>query len=119
MNVYNFIWCFARFDLIVSKAQEHSLDALYWNSTLRIDQSELTRRREANGSSNSSLNGSGVLQAGAEIGGGMGGGVDEIDEVYRRGGLVALSLCGNNFMGKGIYTLTRVLRDNFWMLGEA
>lgn len=40
----------------------------------------------------------------------------EIDEVYRCG-LVALSLYGNRFEGKDIYALTRVLRNNQWLLG--
>jgi len=40
----------------------------------------------------------------------------EIDEVYRCG-LVALSLYGNRVEGKDIYTLTRVLRNNHWLLG--
>jgi hypothetical protein len=42
---------------------------------------------------------------------------EEIDTVYRCG-LVALSLFGNNFEGKDIMVLTRVLRHNHWLLGE-
>lgn len=40
----------------------------------------------------------------------------EIDAVYRCG-LVALSLYGNHLEGKDIYALTRVLRNNHWLLG--
>lgn len=42
----------------------------------------------------------------------------EIDAVYRCG-LVALSLYGNHFEGKDIYVLTRVLRNNHWLLGKS
>lgn len=72
----------------ILKAQQNNLDSLYWNATLRVDP----------GLRGALWNAS------------------EIDEVYRCG-LVALSLYGNQFEGKDIYALTRVLRNNHWLLG--
>jgi hypothetical protein len=40
----------------------------------------------------------------------------EIDEVYLSG-LVAFSIAGNHIVGQDIYRLTRILRDNYWLLG--
>jgi hypothetical protein len=40
----------------------------------------------------------------------------ETDHVYGSG-LLALSLSGNKLSGKGILSLTRVLRKNYWLLG--
>ena len=70
------------------QAQQNNMDSLYWNATLRVDP----------GLRGALWNAS------------------EIDEVYRCG-LVALSLYGNRFEGKDIYALTRVLRNNHWLLG--
>jgi len=70
------------------QAQQNNLDSLYWNATLRVDP----------GLRGALWNAS------------------EIDAVYRCG-LVALSLYGNHFQGKDVYALTRVLRNNHWLLG--
>jgi hypothetical protein len=72
------------------QAQQNNLDSLYWNATLRVHPSRRGNLWNA----------------------------EEIDTVYRCG-LVALSLFGNNFEGKDIMVLTRVLRHNHWLLGEA
>jgi hypothetical protein len=62
---------------------------LYWNATLRLEQD----RENVD-----MLN-------------------DETNFVYSCG-LVALSLWGNQFTGKGILSLTRLLRKNYWVLGR-
>ena len=73
----------------IVKAQENNLDSLFWNATLRLDPSEDNVEK---------LN-------------------DETKFVYSCG-LVALSLWGNQFTGKGILELTRILRKNYWLLGK-
>ena len=74
----------------LKQAQQNNLDSHYWNATLRVDPNKR-----------------GTLWNAAEI-----------DAVYRCG-LVALSLYGNRIEGKqDIYVLTRVLRNNHWLLGE-
>lgn len=65
------------------------MDSLYWNATLRVDPTKRGNLWNAS----------------------------EIDSVYRCG-LVALSLFGNQFEGQDMYVLTRVLRNNHWLLGK-
>ena len=70
------------------QAQQNNLDSLYWNATLRVDPNQRGSLWNAS----------------------------EIDAVYRQG-MVALSLYGNDIECKDVYILTRVLRNNQWLLG--
>lgn len=80
----------------IIKAQQHRLDDLYWNATLRID-------------ANSAKEHTGGAEALEER--------EERTNFVYSCGLVALSLYDNLFTGSGLRALTRVLRNNNWLLG--
>ena len=73
----------------IIKAQESNLDALYWNSTLRLDFQDYNRQQI----------------------------IEETNSVYGKG-LVGISIWGNKITGSRIADLMRVLKKNNWLLGK-